>query len=729
MTKRNSIYLWLILALVTVGARPVTAATLVLSPASLTFTTLQGSNPLPTTLSAYLSGGAPGGPSTATATTNNGGNWLSLALSFSTAGSLGPPSTVLYAYVQVNSQNLAPGTYFGQVAIPQAGSTGSPGQSPSLVPVTLNVLPSGLSYTISQNVLEINTPVGSNASSAFLTITTFGGPSVTPTLTATTSTGGNWIALSAPVASTLSPGVTVRVDFPTSALAAGFYSGSIGIAGAGVKNAPINIPVNLTVGTAQGPGLAVNPATVAFTASSGANPAPITLAINNSGPGAIAPSAVAYTNDGANWLSVALSTSPAGTGGSTTASVTVNANQLVAGSYSGTVVIMDPAVPTGSVQIPVSLKVANGAPILALAGKTVAFVVPPGGTQKQTSTIALTNAGTGGLSFTAATSTTSGGNWLSVSPASGSAPATLTFTADPTGLAPGVYSGQVVVAIPNAPATAQSPQTIAVSFYVGQNVPAISTGGIVNGASFASQVVSPGEIVSAFGANLGPPAGVPSTAVGNSLPTTLAGVQVAFTGASGSGTIAAPLYYASAGQLNLQVPYEVGTQASTTVQVTTTGIPGPTYTLQLRPADPAIFIANGRMAILDQSGRLINAGNPASPNQALTIFATGLGAVNPAIATGTLAPLGTLFNTLSLATVTLGGTAANVSFSGLAPTFVGLYQINFTVPSGVAGGDQPLILGIGTQQTLPLPLAVRSSDVGTERARSVASLSRVMLTP
>jgi uncharacterized protein (TIGR03437 family) len=62
--------------------------------------------------------------------------------------------------------------------------------------------------------------------------------------------------------------------------------------------------------------------------------------------------------------------------------------------------------------------------------------------------------------------------------------------------------------------------------------------------------------------------------------------------------------------------------------------------------------------------------------------------------------------TLATPTVSIGGANATVSFSGLAPGFVGLYQVNAVVPSGLAGGDQPVTIAIGaaTSNSPLLPL-------------------------
>jgi uncharacterized protein (TIGR03437 family) len=169
----------------------------------------------------------------------------------------------------------------------------------------------------------------------------------------------------------------------------------------------------------------------------------------------------------------------------------------------------------------------------------------------------------------------------------------------------------------------------------------------------------------------------------------------------------APLYYVSATQINMQVPWQAAGNASTPVLVTNNGQASLAYTLPLRALDPGIFVnSDGSAAVLSQAGTQITPSNPATPGQVLSIYATGLGPVSPAIQTGQLTPLGTLYNTTNQPTVTVGSSSASVSFAGLAPNFVGLYQINFTVPAGIAAGNLPLVVGVGGITSAPLILAV-----------------------
>jgi uncharacterized protein (TIGR03437 family) len=104
---------------------------------------------------------------------------------------------------------------------------------------------------------------------------------------------------------------------------------------------------------------------------------------------------------------------------------------------------------------------------------------------------------------------------------------------------------------------------------------------------------------------------------------------------------------------------------------------------------PAIFTINaqgsGQGAILDQSNRLVDVSSPATPGgTVLQIFCTGLGPVTNQPLTGSPAPSGPLSYTTATPAVTIGGVSADVFFSGLAPGFVGLYQVNAQVPAGLA---------------------------------------------
>ena len=172
----------------------------------------------------------------------------------------------------------------------------------------------------------------------------------------------------------------------------------------------------------------------------------------------------------------------------------------------------------------------------------------------------------------------------------------------------------------------------------------------------------------------------------------------------------APLYFVSPGQINAQIPFEVSTGDSVPVAISVGGLLTAPQNYLIAPAQPGIFIAGDSAAILDASFQLVTAQNPARPGDTIQIFATGLGTVNEQVETGAPAPS---FSTVQLpVTVTIGGINAPVVFQGLAPGFVGLYQVNAVVPSGVEPGNAvPLVLeqnGIIANPDQPVTIPVQA---------------------
>ncbi len=211
---------------------------------------------------------------------------------------------------------------------------------------------------------------------------------------------------------------------------------------------------------------------------------------------------------------------------------------------------------------------------------------------------------------------------------------------------------------------------------------------VVNGASFASNVaIAPGAIVSIFGSNLATGTASYTTAP---LPDVLGQTSVTFNGTE------APLFYVSAGQINAQAPFNL-LPGTASIQVTR-GTQTSSTNASVASFSPGIFIidSNNSGAFLNASTyATISSALPAMPGSYVAIYCTGLGAVNQTIASGAIAPTTNPAQTITSPTVTVGGKNAPVSFSGLAPGFVGLYQINIVVPAGLTAGPQPVQISIG----------------------------------
>ncbi len=233
--------------------------------------------------------------------------------------------------------------------------------------------------------------------------------------------------------------------------------------------------------------------------------------------------------------------------------------------------------------------------------------------------------------------------------------------------------------------------------------PTIAVAGIFNAASDAN-VVAAGSIVAVFGNNLGSSL---LLATGYPLPTMLGGTSFQL------GAEDAPLYMTSCSQTNLQVPWEAAGQTHVPVTATVGGLVSAQESATLAPFAPGIFSLNqvgtGQGAVeIAPTSHLAAAGEPVKRGEYIAIFCTGLGAVSNQPATGAAALSNPLSNTLTLPTVTIGGVAAHVTYSGLAPGFAGLYQVNAIVPNAVPSGDNiNLALSIGGVQSNTVTIAIQ----------------------
>ena len=157
---------------------------------------------------------------------------------------------------------------------------------------------------------------------------------------------------------------------------------------------------------------------------------------------------------------------------------------------------------------------------------------------------------------------------------------------------------------------------------------------------------------------------------------------------------AAPVLYASSTQVNFQIPFETAVGPATVSLMANSAVFG-TASATIQNVAPGLFLeAAGAAAVLNQDNSLNGPNRPAAVGDTMAAFLTGLGAVDPPVATGAAAPALSLSTTNAVVTATIGNVPASVQFSGLAPGFVGLYQVNVTIPQ-LAAGQYPLVVSAG----------------------------------
>jgi uncharacterized protein (TIGR03437 family) len=248
--------------------------------------------------------------------------------------------------------------------------------------------------------------------------------------------------------------------------------------------------------------------------------------------------------------------------------------------------------------------------------------------------------------------------------------------------------------------------------------PAVGAGGVISASAFgAFPAVAPGSWIEIYGNNLA--TNVRSWAGGDfkgaAAPTALDGNAVTIGGQ------AAFLDYISGGQINAQVPSNVGTGAQPLVVTNADGGKA-TYTVTVNATEPGIYAPpslvvggkqyagavfnDGTTYVLPAGAVAGIASRAAKAGDLITFYGVGFGAVTPAIAAGQIV---TVSNTLPGFQAQIGGVGATIQYAGLAPNAIGLYQFNVVVPAGVAAGDAVAVRFTlnGTAGTQTLFIAVQ----------------------
>ncbi len=210
---------------------------------------------------------------------------------------------------------------------------------------------------------------------------------------------------------------------------------------------------------------------------------------------------------------------------------------------------------------------------------------------------------------------------------------------------------------------------------------------VVNAANLLPWPVAPGELVTLFGADLGPAAGVSAHPdASGRFATNLAGVCVLFD------RVPAPVLYAQSYQVNAIVPSSLTPGATVEVRVEYNGTQSNAASIEIAEAAPAIFTLDapspggGRAAALDQDGPINSPVFPAPVGSILTLYVTGAGVMQPAIPDGQVVTTTNAKPVLPVF-VSISGYPAEILYAGPAPGIVaGVLQINVRVPDVLCHG-------------------------------------------
>lgn len=428
-----------------------TSVTPTVTPTQLSFSAPGTANPANQTLQLTLPSTSSGVKFIATASTISGGPWLGVTPQSGTGN-----ATIT---VGVGVAGLTPGSYAGAITVTFPGSTVSPVQVPVTLVATL------LTLSVSPTSLTFNaTATGTNPASQNVTV------SVVPSIpnwnaAAVTTTGGNWLTI-APNNGVGNGTIVVSVAIGT---LLGQYAGQV-VVTSGTEIASFNVTLNVAA-----TGISVTPTSLTFTANAGSSPPPQLLTLASSISPGTTWQASGSTTTGGSWLSVAPSAGqlPA------VFQTNVSSSTLLPGTYAGTVTITDVQANPPSLSVPVTLTVnpvATGTLVVSPLSLALQGVV--GVSLPALPTITISTTATASQSWTAAITTSNGGNWLGMTTSSGNvslqSPALPQLVVNSSSLAAGVYSGQIAIQFSSQ--STQGPQVVSVQLTMTPAGPLLALG-------------------------------------------------------------------------------------------------------------------------------------------------------------------------------------------------------------------------------------------------------------
>ncbi len=579
--------------------------------------------------------------------------------------------------VGVNVSGLSTAqTCTGTVSISSPGSA----NPPLTVAVTLNVSATAL-LNVSPSAVNVTAVAGSTTTVIQpISLTSTDGTALNVSATAVTNPPGlTWLAV---VPQTGSTPLSLSVMVNPSGLQLGAYTGSVQISSSSPNVPSQTVPVTLIVASGA---IVATPTSLTFSQPLGGSvPGNQTIQVTGIPAGATVGATASMLN-GAGWLNASIS--------GTTITVSANGSALTQGTYSGVITVIVPGASNSPLYVPVTFTV-GGAPLFTVTPSTVSFTYQQSTTLPASQTIQL--ASNGNLQFNAVTvaGTAGGPIFITVTPGTGTTPASVSVALNQTvvaALSPGTYTD--IINLSSSP-TGPTQPVIVTLILTPPPVPTISA--VVNSASLLLGPVSPGEIFTIFGLNIGPanPIGLRLNANGT-VATTLGNTSVTFN------NVAAPLIYVSANQINAIAPYEIAGSTTANVVVSNNGVTSAAFQVNVTTASPAIFTfgqnGTGQGAILNQDLSVNGPANAAARGTVIAIYGTGEGTTTPASPTGSVTPTsGTIPKPTLPVTVTIGGVPAVTNYAGEAPALVaGVIQVNAVVPLNIAPGNQLVVVSVG----------------------------------
>ena len=528
--------------------------------------------------------------------------------------------------------------------------------------------------TLSQTTFTVSTAAGTNGATQTVNAINAGDG----TLNLSASSSVTWLTPSVGASTSCSlkgACIPIQIALQTSSLAKGIYTGTVTISAPAAVDAPQFVTVTVQVGGDV-------PDKLEFYVAPGGSASSNFTTVSPAGTGVSASSP---------WLAIAVN----GTGSFTfnvPYLVTVTAaSGMAAQDYNGTVTVSGSSFAPDNKAVSVLMHVTTQ-PILQSSSQTLQFRIAQGA-NKQTVPIATTNAGQGTLTVSGVTAAaTGGGTWLSAATITGG----LSVTADPTGLQPNVYQGTVTVASNAANASVVIPVQLTVE---ASGAPVTFAGGVVNNGTFAGgESLAQGDIVALFGDQLS--YADPQSASSLPLATTLANTKVLVNG------VPAPVYYVAPGQIDFEVPIDAAT-GDGTVQVVRGNQSGNLAYVNIGSRASRFLLINGGPYVImtTPAGALTGIpGAPAHAGDVVVIYVIGLGPTSPSVPSGTASPgppnLAVISDLTQICFMNASPfqppNCSSVAFVGLSPNFVGLYQINATIPSGLPSGPQPFYFTVGS---------------------------------